>query len=170
MRAGLPLLITAATVVVLAGCGGGSTSEPAAAVGAEFAAKALAVCEAALNDRQGWAAFPIPASDFDPNKPDTAKFPQVSAWLEEQVAPTFHTWLDDLKALGTPSSAPEAWNSMLVVVAKIAQLNDDQIAAAKDGDADAFAAATSALIATQDDLVSTSAAAGVPACADVHAA
>jgi hypothetical protein len=167
MRAGVLLLISTSTVIVLAGCGGGSTSEPAAGVGAEFAAKALAVCGAALKDKQGWAAFPV--SDFNPNEPDATKFPQVSAWLEDEVAPTFHMWLDDLKALGTPSSAREAWSSMLAAVEKIARGNDDQIAAAKDGDADAFAAATSGLGSTQDDLVSASADAGVPACADVHA-
>ena len=168
MRTGLQLLIATVALAVLAGCGGSSKSEPAAAVGADFAAKALAVCDTAVKDKQGWATFPV--SDFDPSKPDATKLPQVSAWLEDQVAPTFHTWLNDLKALGTPPSAPAAWNSMLAAVEKIARLNDDQIAAAKAGDTDGFATATSGLATAQDDLVSTSAAAGVPACADVHAA
>ncbi len=171
VRAGISLLVTVATVIALAGCGGGSKSEPPATpgVGAAFAARALAVCEAALADKKGWAAFPV--SDFDPTKPDAAKFPQVAAWLEDEVAPTFHAWSEDLKALGSPPSATEAWNSMLAAIAKIARLNDDQIAAAKAGDVDAFAAATNGLAASQDEqLVSFSAKAGVPACADVHAA
>ncbi len=59
---------------------------------------------------------------------------------------------------------------MLVAVKKIDELNGDQITAAKNHDAAAFAAATAALGSTQDELVAASEKAGVADCADVHAA
>ena len=154
-------------VLLLAGCGGGSDKR-VTGVGAEFASKALAVCEAALEDKHDWQPFPV--DGFDPSDPDASKFPEVSTWLAEQVAPTFHMWLSDLQALGTPPTAQTDWNAVLAAVEKIDQLNSDQITAANERDAGAFAAANSALGSTQDELVAASKRAGVADCADVHAA
>jgi hypothetical protein len=153
------------SLLLLAGCGGNSDKQ-STGVGDEFATKALAACQAALDDKQGWQPFPV--SDFDPSEPDPSKFPDVSAWLSKEVAPTFHMWLSSLQALGVPPSGQDDWDAMLAVVKKIDQLNSDQIAAANARDSAAFASATSALGSAQDDLVAASEKAGVPDCADVH--
>jgi hypothetical protein len=137
-------------------------------VGDEFAAKALAACELALKDKQGWRPFPV--ADFDPSDPDTSKLPDVAAWLTNEVAPTFQRWLSSLQALGAPPSAKADWNAVLAAVKKINQLNTNQITAAHADDRAAFATATAELRSTQDDLVAATGKAGVAACADVHAA
>jgi hypothetical protein len=154
-------------VLLLAGCGG-SSDKQVTGVGTEFASQAFSVCEAALADKHDWQPFPV--TDFDPTDPDVSKFPEVATWLTQQVAPTFHMWLRGLQALGTPPSAQADWNATLAAVKKIDRLNRDQITAAKQRDAGAFAAATSALESTQDELVAASKRAGVAHCADVHAA
>ena len=125
------------------------------------------MCEAALEDKHEWQAFPV--ADFDPADPDASRFPEVSTWLATQVSPTFHMWLSGLQALGTPPAAESDWNAVLAAVKKIDQLNSDQITAANKRDADAFVAADSALDSTQDELVDASEKAGVADCADVHA-
>ena len=154
-------------LLLLAGCGGNSDKQTTG-VGDEFASKALAVCEAALEDKHDWQPFPV--AGFDPADPDASKFPEVSTWLANQVAPTFHMWLSGLQALGTPPTAQADWNAVLAAVKKIDQLNSDQITAANKRDPAAFAAANSALDSTQDELVAASEKAGVADCADVHAA
>ena len=161
------LIVVVAVVVVLAGCGGKADTQ-STGVGDGFAAKALAVCQAARNDKQGWQPFPV--SDFDPFHPDPSKFPEVSSWLEGQVSPTFHMWLSGLQALGAPPSAQEDWKATLDAVEKIDKLNGDQITAANNRDVSAFAAADTDLQSDQDELVAASEKAGVPDCADVHAA
>ena len=151
---------------MLGGCGGAS-KEDSEGVGEEFAAKALAVCQTALKQKQDWQPFPV--SDFDPSNPDASKFPEVSNWLTNEVAPTFRSWLTGLQALGTPPSGQEDWTATLAAVKMIDELNGDQINAAKKNDAAAFAAATAAFGPAQDELVAASEKAGVADCADVHA-
>jgi hypothetical protein len=147
---------------VLAACGGGGTG-----VGDAFAGRASHVCDDALAAKQAWAPFPV--ADFDPTDPDPTAFPQVAAWLQDEVAPTFQAWLDDLDALGAPPSGRDAWNDVVAAVQRIVRLNADQIAAARDGDAQAFADATDGLAQTQTQLERATDEAGVPSCADVHA-
>ena len=161
------LAATCLGLLLLAGCGG-TSDERATGVGDEFASKAVTVCEAALEDKQGWQPFPV--ADFDPADPDASKFPEVSTWLAEEVAPTFHLWLSGLQALGTPPAASADWSAVLAAVEKIDQFNSDQITAANKNDAAAFAAATSSLDSIQDELVAASEKAGVADCAKVHAA
>ena len=161
------LTATGFSLVFLAGCGGTSDKQTTG-VGDEFASKAVAVCAAALADKHDWQPFPV--ADFDPADPDASKFPEVSTWLAEQVAPTFHMWVSGLQALGAPPAARADWNAVLAAVKKIDQLNSDQIAAADNDDAAGFAAADSALDSTQDELVAATDKAGVADCADVHAA
>ena len=162
----ISILTATFCLLLLPGCGGTSDKQTAG-VGDQFASKALAVCAAALKDKHDWQ--PLPVDGFDPTDPEASKFPEVSAWLAKQVAPTFHMWLSELEALGTPPSAQTDWNATLAAVKKIDQLNSDQITAANERDADAFAAATAALGSTQDELVAASKRAGVADCADVHA-
>ena len=160
-------LIATCFCLLLVGCGGNSEKQ-STGVGDAFATKAVAACKAALADKQRWQPFPV--ANFNPSEPDPAAFPSVSAWLAKDVAPTFHMWLSALQALGQPPSAQNDWDAMLAVVRKIDQLNRDQITAANARDSAAFASATTALGSAQDDLVATSEKAGVPDCADVHAA
>ena len=155
-----------ATVLLLAGCGGESTSE-AERVGTEFAGQAVEVCRAALADKQQWA--PFPAENFDPRDPDPSQFTEVSGWLADEVAPTFEGWLADLDALGTPPTGQEAWDNVLTAVNEIVELNAAQVQAAREDDTDAFAVATDDLNSTQDKLVAATEEAGVAECADVHA-
>ena len=154
-------------LLLLAGCGGNSDKQ-ATGVGDEFAARRSRCARRRSTSKHDWQPFPV--ADFDPSDPDASKFPEVSTWLAEQVAPTFDMWLSGLQALGTPPTAAEDWNAVLAAVEKIDQLNSDQIAAANKHDADAFAAANAALDAIQPKLVDASEKAGVADCADVHAA
>ena len=154
-------------LLLLAGCGSNTDKQPTG-VGDEFAGRALAVCEAALNDKHDWQPFPV--RNFDPSEPDASMFPEVSTWHAEQVAPTFGMWLSGLRALGTPPTGAEDWNAVLAAVEKIDRLNGDQVAAANRRDVAAFAAANAALDAIQPQLVDASEKAGVADCADVHAA
>jgi hypothetical protein len=136
-------------------------------VGAAFADRALAACAAALEQKQTWPPFPY--SDFDPEHPDAGKLPKVGSWLKEGADVTFTAWLASLQALGQPPSGREAWASVLTSVEHIKELNSEQIAAAGRGDTQAFARATADLGAEQPKLVRATDAAGVSACADVHA-
>ncbi len=157
----------AATISLVAGCGSDSASEASTGVGDEFGGQALEVCQAALEAKRRWEPFPVP--DFDPTEPNPSQFPKVCAWLVEEVTPTFVAWADGRNGLGQPPSGQEAWDEVVDAVEKIVQLNTDQIAAAKGGDAAAFADPTGSLPATQDELVAATKAAGVPECKDVHA-
>lgn len=174
MRTGITSIVIVMTLTGLAGCSSSHVDSAAQAsdtigtrVPDDFAAKALEVCQAALEDKQGWAAFPV--QEFDPTHPDPEHFAEVAGWLRDEVAPTFEVWSSDLKALGEPDP-PEAWDQVLAAVDRIAALNADQIDAAEAGDAAAFATATAGLQSTQVDLEAATHRAGVDACAEVHAA
>jgi hypothetical protein len=125
------------------------------------------VCQDALDSKQAWSAFP--AANFDPSQPDPSAFPEVAAWLEDEVAPTFEAWLDGLRRLGTPPSGQDSWSEVLSAVGTIVQLNADQVTAATSDDVEGFVEAKDALEATQPELERATRAAGVPTCADVHA-
>jgi len=100
MSRALVVLVTALVLSTLMACGSGSEGQTASGVGDPFAARATSVCQEALESKQAWSAFP--AANFDPSRPDPSAFPEVAAWLEDEVAPTFEAWLDGLKTLGTP--------------------------------------------------------------------
>src|SRR3954453_7404409 len=154
--------------IVVAACGGsGNEAGHGAAVGDQFAARALSVCASALKAKSRWSEFP--ASDFDPKQPEVRQLPQIGAWLEDQVEPTFDAWLRDLTALGEPSTGQDAWAQVLAAVGRIDNLNKAQIQAAGAGDPGAFADATQALQDAQPDLERATTAAGVGKCAEVHA-
>lgn len=165
MRTRLHLIVVGIVMLMaLAGCAGSPASE---GVGDGFAARADAVCAAALESKAAWQPFPLAA--FDPSDPDPAALGDVAPWLADVVAPTFEGWRDGLVALGEPPSGQAAWTDALAAVDTIVVGNQNQIDAAVAGDATAFAAATTALRRAQPVLVAATQAAGVPACADVHA-
>ncbi|MEO8476972.1 MAG: hypothetical protein ABI572_07955 [Actinomycetota bacterium] len=165
-------VLTLIASIAIAGCSDPDEqvtgSQASSGVGDAFAARALSVCESAIESKDDWSALPAP--DFDPNHPDPSAFPEVGTWLEDEVGPTFDAWRDDLTALGTPPTGREAWTDVLNAVGAIAQLNADQVAAAKSDDADAFVEATNGLHDVQPQLERATAAAGVAGCAEVHAA
>jgi hypothetical protein len=146
----------------LVGCAGEPTN---AAIDIPLASRALAVCTSVMESKQAWA--PFPAGSFDPTKPDPAKLADVGAWLESEVAPTFATWHDDIVAIGEPASGQDAWKVVVTGLESNVGLVDEQIAAAKAGDAGAFASATRNLQANHAGLVAATKAAGVPACGDI---
>jgi hypothetical protein len=166
MRRTLVVIAFAASIATLGACSGEPEGQTPSGVGESFAARAIAVCRTALESKQAWSVFP--AADFDPNQPDPSAFPEVGAWLEDDVAPTFEAWLDGLTALGTPPSGQESWGEVLADVDTIVGLNADQVAAAKSDDVDGFVEAKDGLAAIQPELERATAAAGVATCADVH--
>ena len=155
-------------ICALAGCrDSGSAAKHGEGVGEAFATQALSVCASAQKSKDGWNAFPV--TDFNPTAPETSALPEVAVWLEEEVAPTFDAWRDELTALGTPPTGREAWAEVLTAVTRIADLNTSQVDAAKAQDAVAFAEATNALGDVQPELERASGEAGVAKCAEVHA-
>jgi hypothetical protein len=153
----------ALTCWLLAACGAPSAASPA--IGSDMASRASSVCQAALAEKQAWAAFPV--ASFDPTHPNASALPQVASWLEDEVSPTFDGWLSGLRALGPPTGQ-QAWARLLAAVETIVELNAAQASAAAAGDTAKFVAATNDLRASQGELEAAAAAAGVPSCADVH--
>lgn len=163
----LTVIVIVLLPLLVASCGSDTAGGDPPSVGEAFAVRALAVCEAALAQKEAQRPFPFP--DFNPTQPDPSKFPEVAAFLEEETAVTFGAWLADLEALGEPPSGQEAWGDVLTAVETIVRLNEEQVVAAEGGDIEAFIEATAALGETQVALVRATGAAGVPECADVHA-
>jgi hypothetical protein len=161
-----PAVAIILSVGALGACGSEPGDQTPPGVGESFATRAASICQTALESKRAWSAFP--AASFDPNHPDSAAFPEVAAWLEGEVAPTFEAWLDDLTALGNPPSGQQAWSDVLSAIDTIVHLNADQVRAAKSADTEGFAEATDGLHAVQSELERATAAAGVPTCADVH--
>ena len=154
--------VVAAASLSLSGCAG----QPAAAVvDSAFATRVLAVCTSVMESKQAWA--PFPAGSFDPTKPDPAKLADVGGWLDSAVAPTFTTWRDQTMALGQPASGQEGWKSVVSGLDSNVTLVGKQIAAARAGDAVAFASATRDLQASHAAFITAAKAAGVAACGDI---
>jgi hypothetical protein len=158
--------LAALAICAVAGCGGGAKTEDAPAVGSTFAKRAVVICQKALESKKSWPAFPV--SNFNPEHPDASALPKVAPWLKQQVAPTFDAWLSGLRGLGNPNTGTQAWSQTISAVARIDKDNRDQAAAAERGDPKRFAAMTTDLGKTQNDLERAASAAGVPSCADVH--
>lgn len=154
------------SISTLTACSNEPEAQTPSGVGDAFAARAMSVCQTALEAKQAWSKFP--AANFDPNQPDPSAFPAVAAWLADEVAPTFEAWLDGLTELGRPPSGRESWSEVLSAVDSIVELNADQVAAAQSNDVEGFVAAKDGLEAVQPELERATAAAAVPTCADVH--
>lgn len=152
-----------AIALLVTACGGGSGAGTTG-VPADFATKALAVCQHAHELKLAQGSFPFP--DFNPTRPDASKFPQVAAFLQK-TATTFETWLAEMKALGAPTSGEAAWNDLVAAVGRHVTLNADQILAAGRSDGATFASDYAAGIQTQADLLRAATAAGVSDCAKV---
>jgi hypothetical protein len=164
---GKPTLVYGLTFTILIAALS-SCDDRSADVGGTFDARAVDVCTIAIKSKQDWQQFPV--EGFDPARPDPAALPAVATWLAQEVAPTFETWLGGLQALGEPETNQKAWSDVLAAVEEIVRGNADEIDAAKAGDTAAFVAAHDRLVQIQPELERATAAAGVPRCADVHAA
>ena len=152
------LLLTLA----IAACTG---SAPGSSVlGADFRAKAVAVCEHALALKHAQGAFPFP--DFNPTKPDIARFPAVAQFLALTDA-TFTTWDTEMVAIGQPPTGSAVWADVVAAVHRHREINADQIVAATTGDATRFSNDYEAGTKTQAAMLNAATAAGVPECAKV---
>lgn len=153
-----------ATALFVGACAGGGSGASPNGVPADFATKALAVCQHAHELKLAQGSFPVPA--FNPTNPDATKFPEVAAFLHK-TATTFETWLAEMKALGVPLTGQAAWADLVAAVERHVNLNADQIAAAGRGDRATFSSDYTAGLQTQADLLRAATAAGVPDCAQV---
>jgi hypothetical protein len=152
-------------LMLLAACGGGNAVEPQQpGVGAAFAKKAVAVCQAAVARKDAQGPFPYP--DFNPTEPDASKLPDIARFLTGSVV-TYGTWLDQMKALGQPPSAQAAWSDLLAAIERHVQLDVEQQAAAEHGDTETFTKDYHDGLETRTELTRAAGAAGVPECADV---
>ena len=145
-------------------CSGDTSSQQEPGVGSAFAAKAVAVCNAALAQKKAQGPFPYP--DFNPTAPDPSKLQLIAPFLVE-TAVTFQTWLSEMKALGQPPSGQEAWGDLVSAVASHARIATEQADAATSGDIETFEDDYHEGTDTQDVLLSAANAAGVPECAAV---
>lgn len=164
------IAIVVAAGLALAACAsdgprvGSAVSAAAPAVGSDFAVRAVAACETALQRVQDQGAFPYP--DFNPTDPDVSKFPEIADYLSTSVE-TVSAWLSDMQALGDPPSGLDAWNDLIAAIQRHVELDVEQQAAAATGDTETFTADFKLGLGTRDALFRAAEAAGVPECADV---
>jgi hypothetical protein len=146
-------------------CGGGAaaTANPTI-LGADFATKALAVCDDMVAKKQSMGPFPFP--DFNPTKPDPSVLPQLPVVLEK-TASLWSSWSTAMKALGQPTGGQAAWQGLIAAIDRHGEVNGDQIDAAGKGDAARFASDYSEGVATQAALLKAATDAGIPDCAKV---
>ena len=110
--------------LLTAACGGSAKPLDAA-----FVSKVNAVCQQALDDKQGHL-FPLP--DFDPRHPRAAQLPTVGAYFaaygDAQMI------VDRLAAVGEPSRDAARWDRLrsLVDQASANALQQQRVASAKD--------------------------------------
>ena len=134
-------------------------------VGADFAARATAVCQAAHAQKQAQGSFPDP--DFNPTKPDPAKLPAVAAFIDEGTT-IYATWLRDMQALGTPPSGGAEWSAVLTAIDAQLEQHRHQHAAALAGDTKSFVDDYERGATAVATMTRAAKAAGVPACATVE--
>ncbi len=146
-------------------CGGGGGSASVPVLGADFAAKATAVCKAALAQKQAQGSFADP--DFNPTKPDPAKLPAVAAFIAEGTA-IYSSWLHDMQALGSPPSGQDAWAAVLTAIDEQLRQHEHQRTAALAGDTKAFADDFEQGARARADLQRAATVAGLPVCATVE--
>jgi hypothetical protein len=134
-------------------------------VGAEFAARATAVCQAAHARKQAQGTFADP--DFNPTKPDPTKLAAVAAFIDQGTT-IYATWLHDMQALGTPPSGQDAWTDVLAAINAQLQQHRHQHAAALSGDTRTFADDFERGAQAQAAMQRAAKAAGLPECATVE--
>ena len=123
-RRALAPVVAAGCVVLAAGCGSGSKPLDAA-----FRAKVNAVCQQAIDDKQGHA---FPLANFDPRHPQAAELPAVGAYFaaygDAQLI------VDRLAALGEPARDSARWDHLrsLVDQASSNALLQQRVAKARD--------------------------------------
>jgi hypothetical protein len=157
-------VIAAAGISVAVVCCSQSGSGTIPAVGVEFAARAVAACDAALAMKRAQGAFPFP--EFNPAQPDPSKLAAVADFLMKTDA-TFTSWSASLKALGEPPGGRDSWDALIREVDRHVELNRDQIDAARKGDVTRFARDYTAGTQTQAALLAAATASGVAQCANV---
>jgi hypothetical protein len=153
-------------VLAMVGCGGGGGgSGSAPAVGAEFAAKATVVCQAAHAQKQAQGSFADP--DFNPTQPDPAKLPAVAEFIAQGTT-IYTAWLHNMQALGSPLTGQDEWADVLTAINEQLSQHVHQHAAALAGDTKTFEVDFERGAKARDHLQQAAKAAGLPACAVVE--
>ena len=117
-------VVAVGCVVLAAACGSGSKPLDAA-----FRAKVNAVCQQAIDDKQGHA---FPLANFDPRHPQAAQLPAVGAYFAAYG--DAQLMVDRLAALGEPTHDAARWDQLrsLVDQASANALQQQRVAKAED--------------------------------------
>jgi hypothetical protein len=109
-------LAALASLVVLVtfggGCGAGGPKYTSQ-VPSAFRERAVEVCNRALAKKKAEATFPYP--DFNPTRPDWARYPGVARALAHTPG-VFRSWLKDMDNLGEPATGRAAWDDLVVAI------------------------------------------------------
>ena len=118
------LVAVAMACVTATACGGGAKPLDAA-----FRARVNAVCQQAIDDKQGHA---FPLANFDPRHPQAAQLPTVGAYFAAYG--DAQLMVDRLAAIGEPARYAARWDRLrsLVDQASANALVQQRVAAAQD--------------------------------------
>jgi hypothetical protein len=162
-RAALAASIVLAAVA--AGCGADSSKYGSdSAVPAAFQQRALTVCKRALAAKEALGPWPYP--EFNPTRPDWARYPGVARALATTPG-LFRTWLGRMEKLGEPATGRAAWDDLVAAIRDHARIAAEQYGAAVRLDSETFTRDYEEGSAVQDVLLDAATAAGVPECAAV---
>ena len=164
----LELAGLASTVVLVTfggGCGdGGSKYGSTSQVPASFRERAVDVCNRALAKKKAEATFPYP--DFNPTRPDWARYPGVARALAKTPG-VFRSWLEDVESLGEPATGRAAWDDLVAAIRDHVRIAAEQYLAAIRHDTATFTKDYEEGSDVQDKLLEAATGAGVPECAAV---
>jgi len=123
-----------AVILVLAGCGGGSSSTESTSslTKAEFVKKGNAICAKGEKEVEAGVEGFIKENNFSEKKPPTGA--QMEALAEEVLLPTVRKQLDEIRALGIPSGEEQEVEAIFVAVEEgIEKTEEDPSAFAEGG-------------------------------------
>jgi hypothetical protein len=155
-----PLLVL---VTFGGGCGDGGPKYTSQ-VPSAFRERAVEVCNRALAQKKAEGAFPYP--DFNPTRPDWARYPGVARALASTPR-LFRSWLRDMESLGKPATGRAAWDDLVVAIRDHVRIAAEQYRAAVDHDTATFTRDYEEGSDVQDKLLDAATGAGVPECAAV---
>jgi hypothetical protein len=159
---GIAVVAAVALPIGAGACGGSDQgSEPSAAgspsvVEADFLSRADDVCAPYAKYNADHLLRVKGFSRFDPA---AALMPRVGAFLDRN--PAFHTLVAELRELGEPPGDAAGWDAVVADFAAGEEVVQEEVAAARAGDADAFVAAENDRAASSSALHADLLAAGV---------
>ena len=111
-----------------------SSGQSGGAVESTFIARANAVCQVAVTQRE---SKPMPFASFDPTNPPAAELPAIGAYFG---SPSPNAVAADLTALGPPKQNAAEWQQLLKLIDSVASNSQTQVAAAYRSDVAGFVA------------------------------